>query len=105
LALESLHALGGALNINKVGVGESSWLTGASVNGNTDINDISDITEELVEISIRHLEGKIADEESLGWWVCGWLTAGLVLVVDDETAAFEDLLVLAFDGRGGLRII
>ena len=81
---------------------ESSWLASASVNGNTDINDISNITEELVEISIGHLEGKVADEESLGWWVCDVLTTGLVLVVDDETAAFEDLLVLSFDGSGGL---
>lgn len=82
LALKSLHALGGALLINEVGMSESSWLASTSVNGNTDVNDISNITEELVEIGIGHLEGKVADEEGLGWRVRHVLTAGPVLVVD-----------------------
>lgn len=102
MTLENLHALDGAVNIDKVGVSESSWLTSASVNGNADIDDVSDITEELVEISIRHLEGKVSDEESLGWGVCGFLPTGLVLVVDDKTAAFEYFLMLGLDGSGGL---
>jgi len=62
---KSFSALGGALHINKVSVGETSWLASTSVNRNPDIDDISNITEELVEISVGHLEGKVANEQSL----------------------------------------
>ncbi len=84
-------------------MGETSWLAGSSVNGNTDVNDVSNVAEKLVEISVGHLESEVADEERLGGCVLGaWLVGGLVLVVDDQTTAFEDLLVLGFDGCGGL---
>jgi len=102
LTLESLHTLNGALHINEVCVGESSWLAGASVNGNTDINDISNVTEELVEVRVGHFEGKVTDEEGLGRWVAVFRTAGLALVVDNETAAFINCLMLGLDGSGGL---
>jgi hypothetical protein len=84
-------------------VGETSWLTGSSVNGNTDVDDVSNVAEQLVEISVGHLESEVADEERLGGLVLfAWLVGGLVLVVDDHTAAFEDGFVLGFDGCGGL---
>lgn len=96
--MEGLKTLDGALNVDKVGVCETSWLTSSTIDSNTDINDISNITEELVEISIGHLKGKVADEESLGWWVLlGGLASGLVLEVDHHSAAFEDGLVLGLD--------
>jgi hypothetical protein len=83
-------------------VGEASWLAGTSIDGNTDIDDISNVTEELVEICVGHLEGEIADEESLGGGVLSPLALCPVHVVDDEAAALEDGLVLGFDGGGGL---
>jgi hypothetical protein len=63
-------------------------LTGTSVNGNPDINDISNITEELVQVGVGHLEGKVAYEESLGWRVLLSPLTGLGLVVDNKTATF-----------------
>jgi hypothetical protein len=81
---------------------ETSWLTGTSVNGNANIDNVSNVTEELVEISIRHFESKVANEESLGWLVLSSFRFGLVHEVDDEAAAFQDSLVLGFDGGSGL---
>jgi hypothetical protein len=81
---------------------ETSWLAGASVNGYSDINDISNITEEPVEVGIGHLKGKIANEQSLGRWVGFALAGGLGHVVHDEAAAFKDGLVLGFDSSSGL---
>lgn len=83
-------------------MGKSSRLASTSINSNTDIDDVSNVTEELVEISIGHLESEVADEEGLGGWVGGIFTAGCVHVVDDEAAAFEHGFVLGFDGLGGL---
>jgi hypothetical protein len=81
---------------------KASWLAGTPVNGNADIDNVSNVAEELVEISIGHLKGKIANEEGLGWWVLSSVLGfGLVHVVDNETAAFEDGLVLGFNGSGG----
>lgn len=104
LSNQCLSTLDGTLNIDEVSVGESSRLASTSVNSNTDIDNISDVAEELIEIGIRHLKGEVADEEGLGRWVlCGSVLAlGHVHVVDDETAAFELRLVLGFDGLGGL---
>merc|ERR1719262_1720681 len=102
LSNQCLLPLDGTLNIHEIRVGESSRLASTSIDSNTDIDDISDVTEELVEISIRHLESEVADEEGLGGWVGGIFTAGCVHVVDDEAAAFEHGLVLGFDGLGSL---
>jgi hypothetical protein len=99
---KSFLALNSTLHIDEVSVSETSWLAGSSINGNTDINDASNVTEELVEICVGHLEGEVADEEGLWGRVLSVLALGLVHVVDDEAAAFEDGLVLGFDGGGGL---
>jgi hypothetical protein len=88
LAEESLLALDGTLSVDKISVCETSWLTGTSVNGNSDINDISDITEELVQVGVGHLESKVADEESFGWRVLLSPLTSLGLVVDNNTATF-----------------
>lgn len=80
---------------------ESSWLTSAAVNGNTDVNDVLDVAEQLVKIGIGHLESEVADEEGLGW---GVLLAGLLgvgHVVDDHAAAGEEGVVEVLDGLGG----
>ena len=97
-----LLTLNSTLHIDEVSVSETSWLAGTSINCNTDVDDASNITEELVEICVGHLEGEVADEEGLGGGVFSVLALGLVHVVDDEAAAFEDGLVLGFDGGGGL---
>ncbi len=84
-------------------MGETSWLAGSSVNGHADVDDVSNVTEQLVEISVRHLEGEVTNEEGLGGLVLGArFVGGLVLVIDDQATAFEDGLVLGFDGCGGL---
>jgi hypothetical protein len=49
-------------DIDEVCMCETSWLASASVNGYSDINDISNITEEPVEVGIGHFKGKIANE-------------------------------------------
>ena len=81
---------------------ETSGLTGASIDGNSDINDIANIAEELVEISIGHFECQVADEEGLGRWVGFIFASGDGLVVDYESAPFINCLVLCFNGGGCL---
>ena len=79
-------------------MGETSWLTRASVNGNTNIDHILDITEKLVQIGIRHLECKVANEEGLGWRGLTNIALRLVHVVDDKTAALQNAEILGLDG-------
>src|ERR1039458_6725974 len=97
LSDECFLALNGTLNINKVSWCKTSWPTSASINGNTNVNDILNILEKFVEISIRHLKGKVANEECLGWGVLPGFSSRFVLVVNHETAAFQDGLVFGFD--------
>lgn len=101
LALENLKSLLSGRNISEVSVSESSWLTSATVNGNTDVNNVLDVAEQLVEIGIGHLKSEVADEQSLGW---GVLLAGLLgvgHVVDDHAAAGEEGVVEVLNGLGG----
>lgn len=65
LAVEGLLCSDSTLDILEVSVCESPWLSGTSVNGNTNINDILDVTEKLVEVGIGHLEWDVTEEESL----------------------------------------
>lgn len=102
LALEGLHALHGAGNIDEVGVGETSWLAGASVDGNADIENVLNVTEHLVKVGIGHLEGEVANEERLGRGVCNLIWAVLGHVVHDQSSALEGSLVLGLDGSGCL---
>lgn len=99
---KSLLALHSALDIDEICVSKSSWLSSTSINGNTNINDIANVTEELVEIGIRHLEGEVANEESLGWRVVCITSARLAHVVYNDTAAFEEGLVFGLDRSFGL---
>ena len=81
---------------------ESSRLSGTAINSNTDIDDVGDVAEQLVQVGIGHLEGEVADEEGLGGGVLGLDgRARLGHVVDDEAAAFEDGLVALVDGVAG----
>ena len=65
LLLQRLHRIHSALDISEVSVRKTSGLTSSSVNGNPDINDISDATEKVAEVTICHLERHVADKEGL----------------------------------------
>lgn len=80
---------------------ESSWLSSASVNGNPDINDVADVAEKLVEVGIRHLEGKVSNEEGLGRRANLVFTLRLCHVVDNETATLHYGLVASFNSSSG----
>ena len=102
LAVKLLPACDGAFDVHEVCMCEASWLASPSVDGNPDIEDIADITEELVEIGIGHLEGEVADEEGLGWGALCLGTIGLGHVVHDQLPAFERRLVFSIDGSFSL---
>lgn len=100
---EELLSLDGALSIDEVSVCKTSWLAGVSVNGNSDIKHVANLAEELVQVGIGHLEGKVADEEGLGWLIeRAVLEAGLGNVVDSKRAALKDTQVLSRNGVSSL---
>ena len=97
-------------------MGETSWLTGTSINGNAHIDDVLDASEERVEVAVGHFEGHVANEEGFGRWVERFLwtfcttkagalavqLAGRICgVLDGEAAAFEELLIQGLDGFSG----
>jgi hypothetical protein len=110
LLLQNLPSLGGAGHVDEVGMSETSGLAGPPVNGNTDIHDVANVAEEVVEVLVRHLEGHVSDEESLGGRIAlevAGRTArhGVVLgrvELHDKVATFENLHVEVVDG--GLRV-
>ena len=59
-------SLGGALNIGKVGMGETTRPAGVTVDGNADINDVVEIPEQFVQVSIRSLVGNVANVQRSG---------------------------------------
>lgn len=63
--LQLLHSVHRALDINEIGMCETSGLSGSSINGDTHVDHIADTAEEVVEITVGHLEGHVADEEGL----------------------------------------
>lgn len=101
LALELLHGLLSRRDISEISVSESTWLAGAAVNGNTDVNDVLDIAEQLVQVGVGHLEWEVADEEGLGWGVLGTVGLRVDHVVNDHAAAGEEGIVEVLDGLGG----
>lgn len=106
LSVKGLPRLGGTLDVNKVSVGEASGLAGPAVDGNTDVNDVANVAEKVVQVLVGHLERHVADEDGLGrgigyvFPVVG-LHLGLVELAD-EVAALEDLHVEVLDGRLGV---
>jgi hypothetical protein len=114
LSLEDLLSLGGTGDVDEVGVGEASGLAGSPVNGNTHVHDVANVAEEVVQVLVGHLEGHVADEESLGRRVvrCGTVEPSTVATVaasavtggfgavelDNEVPAFEDLHVQVVNG-------
>jgi hypothetical protein len=114
---QNLQGLLRTRHIREVRMRKASWLTSSSVDGDSHINDIANAPEQVVQILVRHLEGHVADEECLGRWVlspadfaveaCAVVTLSFHLfcgvggILYDNTAAFVELLVHGFNGRGG----
>jgi hypothetical protein len=101
LANKCSQTLSSTFHIDEIRVGETSWLASTPINGNSDINDILNITEELVEISIGHLEGEVADEEGFGRRVGRIIPRRFCHIVNDKSATFKDCLMLSLNGGGG----
>lgn len=95
---------------------ETSRLACPSINGDADIDNVLNTSEERIEVSVSHFEGHVADKEGLGgrvegffWSVCSRVAAALAIelargicsILDSKTAAFEELLVQGLDGFGG----
>jgi hypothetical protein len=110
LLLQDFSSLGRAGDVDEVGVSESSRLASPPVNGNADVHDVANVTEEVVEVLVRHLEGHVSDEESLRRSVVleaagSTASFGVILgcvELDDKVAAFKHLHVEVVDG--GLRV-
>jgi hypothetical protein len=107
LLLQHLPGTGGAGNIDEVGMGEASGLSGPPVDGNTDIHDVANVAEEVVEVLVGHFKRHVSDEKSLGGRVAltkatgGAAGPGVGLgrvELDNEVATFEDLHVEVVDG-------
>ena len=108
LSVQRLLRHGGTLDVNEVSVGEASGLAGPAVDSDTDINDVANVAEKVVQVLVRHLERHVADEEGLGRGVGGVclvavLPALLGLVeLADQVAALEDLHIEVLNGRLGV---
>ena len=100
LLLKYFEAVHGAVHINEVCMCETSGLASAAVDGDSNVNDISNIAEELVEVGIGHLECEVTDEKGLGGWVWFMVALGDCLVVYHKATPFEDGLVLCLNGSG-----
>ena len=101
---------------------ETPRLSRPSINRNTHINHIPHISEQGVEVAVRHVEGEVADEEGARR-VSGVGGAGCVGVIgsiagtgvgaggaghgvlDCKPAAFEGLEIFVADGEFGGRLI
>lgn len=102
LVLEEFQSLNSALNIDEVGMCETSWLSSASINGNSDVEDVANITEKVVQVGVRHLESKVTDKKGLGWILHDPIYVGLELVVDDHLATLIDGVGLGLNGSSSL---
>ena len=92
---------------------ETSRLPGSTINSNTHVDHIADTTEEVIKVAVCHLEGHVANEESLGGRVHGFVGAFAATtpfahlagleggVLHGEAAALEELLVKGLDCFGG----
>ena len=63
---QNLPRPSGAGNIDEVGVSKASGLAGSPVDGDTDVHDITNVAEEIIQVLVRHLKRHVSDEESLG---------------------------------------
>ncbi len=112
LVLQQLHGLHGALDIDEIGMSKTSWLPRPSVDCNSYIDHVPNATKEVVEVSVGHLEGHIANEESLRWRILRfaivlrslgpvYVFGGECGILNDNSATFVELLMHGIDGRSG----
>ncbi len=90
---------------------EASWLARTSINRNSHINHVLDLSEQVVQVAVAHVEGHVADEEGFRGSVEGAVGEGGAgegagaffrdAELNGEAAAFEVLEVVEFDGFGG----
>lgn len=97
-----LLGLNSALNILEVGVGETTGLTGAAVHGDTNVNASADILEELVEVIVGELEGKVAHEKNGGGVVALEAEVGALDELNGQAAAHEGSVIEVLNGGGRL---
>lgn len=116
---QQLQGLHGTLDVDEIGMRETSGLAGSAVDGNAHVDHVPDSTEEVVQIAIRHLERHVANEQSLGGRVLRLLLkhsasasscelSALVhlfacegRILHNEATPFEELLVQSLNGFGG----
>ena len=91
-------------------MGEASWLAGPAVDSYANIHNVADITEEIVEVLIRHLKRHVSDEEGPGWRIgleatfrtCRFGIEFGSVILDDQVAALKDLHVEIIDSSLGI---
>jgi hypothetical protein len=100
LSHEKLPSLSRALSVDEVGMSKASWLARLAVDGNANIGDVTDLTEEVVKILVRQLVRHVADVESWAWRVEPERADGgaRAMILNHYAAPFEDGLVHDFDG-------
>jgi len=77
-------------------------LAGATVHGDANVNASADILEELVEIVVGELEGKVAHEEDRRGVVALEAEVGALDELDGQAAAHEGSVVEVLDSGGRL---
>jgi hypothetical protein len=91
---------------------EASRLARPPVDGDSDVHNVANAAEEIVQVLVRHLEGHVADEKGLGGLVDSIVAATaaaaarrvclLAVVLDNKVAAFEDLHIEVVDSGTGV---
>jgi hypothetical protein len=134
LLLQDLLGLDSALDVNEVGVCETPRLTGTTVDGDSNVEDVLDGPEQVcenslvmlsdvvsllflsltIEVLVAHLVGHVANEQGLAG--CGGTLAGPVLpllaarlaapvVLHRHSPALENLLVESVTGVVGCLLV
>lgn len=113
LGLQELRGSFGALDVDKVGMCKASWLTGSPIDCHSDVQDILDLAEQVIEILVAHFVGEVTDEQRLrgrvdelvivGWGSSGGLRAYGIL--HDQASTLEDLAVECIAGSGGTGLV
>lgn len=88
-------------------MGETSRLAGSSVNGDTDIEDVANLSEKIVQVFVRHFERHVANEQGLAWSV---RLSGLSqvrpfafpVILNGYATALEDFLVARLDSLASI---
>lgn len=100
--LKDLSALLRAFFISKVCVRKASWLAGASINSNSNIDNVFEGRKEVVQISVGHIKRHVPYEQSPSWpnnwWPSSSQTCSGVLDLHGHRTTFEEFQVHRLDG-------